>query len=98
MRVLIIGGTQLTGPHLVRALLRMGHQVTIYHRGNHQENVPAGVEQIIAPREEGPAEDRLHLLKLSDRLRGVRADVVVHMIAYTRADAESFLEVFAGHA
>ena len=50
MRLFIIGGTQLSGPSLVRHLLRLGHKVTIYHRGNHAKNVPAGAQQIIAPK------------------------------------------------
>ena len=48
MRFLIIGGTQLSGPFLIRNLASEGHHVTIYHRGNHSHNVPPGAEQIIA--------------------------------------------------
>jgi nucleoside-diphosphate-sugar epimerase len=98
MRVFIIGGTQLSGPYLVRHLLQMGHEVTVYHRGNHPENVPPVVQQIIAPR--GPADpvDRYHLRGLKDPLRELRPEVVVHMIAFTAADAEVFVEVFRGIA
>ena len=98
MRVLIIGGTALTGPFIVKQLLAMGHEVTVYHRGNHPPNVPAGVGQIMAPREPGPRDDRLYLRAFAEQFRALRADVVVHMIAFTRADAEAFVGVFAGHA
>jgi nucleoside-diphosphate-sugar epimerase len=97
MRVLVIGGTSLSGPFLVRDLVRMGHGVTVYNRGNHPENVPAGVEWVAAPREEGAVGDRYHLRAQAGRLRAVRPDVVVHMIAFTREDAEAFVDVFRGN-
>lgn len=36
MRVLIFGGTQFMGPHVVRQLLDLGHDVTLFHRGEHE--------------------------------------------------------------
>jgi 2'-hydroxyisoflavone reductase len=33
MRVLVIGGTQFVGRHIVEALLERGHDVTLFHRG-----------------------------------------------------------------
>ncbi len=36
MRVLVIGGTGPTGPHVVNGLLRAGHDVTILHTGRHE--------------------------------------------------------------
>jgi nucleoside-diphosphate-sugar epimerase len=98
MRILIIGGTNLSGPFLVRHLLRLGHQVTIYHRGNHPENVPPQVEQIIAPRESGCADDRFHLRRFAAEFRSRKPDVAIHMMAFTRADAQRFVEVFKGFA
>jgi nucleoside-diphosphate-sugar epimerase len=98
MNVLILGGTQLSGPSLVRELLRRGCRVVVFHRGNHEQNVPAGVGQIVAPWEPGAPEDRLHLRAFSGEFRRLRPDVVVHMIAFTRADAEAFVSVFRGVA
>ena len=98
MRFLVIGGTQLSGPFLLRRLLRGGHAVTIFHRGNHLQNVPAGVEQILAPREPGPEADRYHLRAFAGQFRRLRPDVVIHMIAFTREDAEAFVSVFKGLA
>lgn len=98
MRILIIGGTRLSGPFLTRHLMKMGHAVTIFHRGNNLANVPAGVGQIIASKDAGEGEDRLGLRAFADQIRAVRADVVIHMIAFTRADAEIFVEVFRGMA
>ena len=36
MRVLLFGGTQFMGPHVVRQLLDLGHDVTLFHRGEHE--------------------------------------------------------------
>ena len=36
MRVLLFGGTQFMGPHVVRHLLDLGHDVTLFHRGEHE--------------------------------------------------------------
>ena len=92
MRILIIGGTQLTGPFVVRQLMERGHAVTLYNRGNHA--IPDGVAHIRAPRDPGGDADRYHLLAHADIFARVRPDVVIHMIAFTRADAEAFVRVF----
>jgi 2'-hydroxyisoflavone reductase len=34
MRILILGGTQFVGRHLVAAALERGHELTLFHRGN----------------------------------------------------------------
>jgi 2'-hydroxyisoflavone reductase len=34
VRLLVLGGTQFVGRHLVSAALERGHQVTLFHRGN----------------------------------------------------------------
>lgn len=36
MRVLVFGGTQFMGPRVVRRLVTLGHDVTIFHRGEHE--------------------------------------------------------------
>ena len=36
MRVLVFGGTQFMGPYVVRQLLARGHDVTLFHRGEHE--------------------------------------------------------------
>jgi nucleoside-diphosphate-sugar epimerase len=82
----------------VAFLRQRGHHVTVFHRGNHAHNVPPDVDQIIAPRDPGPAEDRYHLRAFAGEFRARRPDVVVHMIAFTREDAEAFVRVFKGLA
>src|ERR1035438_3483524 len=46
MRVLVLGGTGLSGPFLVRRLYRLGHEVTVFHRGEHECELPAGVRRL----------------------------------------------------
>jgi nucleoside-diphosphate-sugar epimerase len=46
MRILILGGTQFIGPHVVRELAQSGHDVTIFHRGQHEANLPPAVRRI----------------------------------------------------
>ena len=90
MRVLVVGGTQLSGPFLVDALVDDGHEVIVCHRGEHPGSLPAGVTRIKG--------DKADLRgALGDRLRVLRADVVVHMVAYTRDDARSLMDTFRGH-
>ncbi|EFC79716.1 hypothetical protein [Parafrankia sp. EUN1f] len=46
MRVLVVGGTGPTGPHVVRGLLGRGDEVTIFHRGTHEPPELAEVEHV----------------------------------------------------
>jgi nucleoside-diphosphate-sugar epimerase len=87
MRVLILGGTGLTGPFLVRRLYGLGHEVTVFHRGQHEADVPAGVRHLRGDLAAPPPE-----------LRALAPDVVVHMWAMTEAHATAFLETFRGAA
>ena len=43
MKVLVIGGTGPTGPHIVRGLLEDGHDVAVFHRGTHE---PPGLPDV----------------------------------------------------
>jgi nucleoside-diphosphate-sugar epimerase len=87
MRVLILGGTGLTGPFVVRGLVRLGHEVTIFHRGGHEAGLPDGVTHIHGDIARPPA-----------GLRHLSADVVVHMWAMNELDTRAFLDCFRGAA
>lgn len=87
MRVLILGGTSLTGPFLVRRLHGWGHEVTVFHRGEHEAELPPGVCHVHGDLANPPRE-----------LFGCAPDVVVHMWAMTEAHAGAFLDVFRGAA
>ena len=43
MRVLVAGGTEFISLHLVRALLRDGHGVSVLNRGRQPGRLPGGV-------------------------------------------------------
>lgn len=43
MRVLVIGGTRLSGPDIVRELLERDHLPAVLHRGEHELDLPGRV-------------------------------------------------------
>ena len=51
IKILILGGTGISGPHLVRLALRRGHAVTVFNRGMSEKRLndplPASVERLI---------------------------------------------------
>jgi len=83
MKIFVIGGTGFIGPHLVRDLHRMGHSVTVFHRGSTLADLPA--EQILGERQDLPA------------LRP-QADVVIDLILSSGAQAAALMKVFHGSA
>ena len=46
MTVLVLGGTQFVGRHIVEALLARGHQVSVLTRGRTADELPEGVERL----------------------------------------------------
>jgi nucleoside-diphosphate-sugar epimerase len=84
MRILVIGGTGFIGPFLVRQLARMGHSVSVFHRG-HTSKPDLGAEEIIG--------DRSDLARLRPK-----ADVVVDLILSSGAQAKQLVETFRGIA
>ena len=50
LKVLVLGGTGQTGPHLIRELLGRGHTVTMFNRGNRSEDLFPDVECLIGDR------------------------------------------------
>src|SRR4051794_33599324 len=73
LRVLILGGTSLTGPFLVRRLHGMRHEVTVVNRGQHETELPQGVRRIRAD------------WRLLPGPPDPPPDVVIHMWAATEA-------------
>ena len=77
MKILAIGGTGFIGPHVVRQLAEMGHEVTVFHRGRTQVDLPA--EQILG--------ERRDLAGLRPR-----ADVVIDLILSSGPQAEALMK------
>ena len=84
MRVLVIGGTGFIGVPLVRELARLGHSVTVFHRG-------------ATATPDLPAE---HILGSRHDLASIRpqADVVIDLILSSGAQADRLMETFRGRA
>jgi UDP-glucose 4-epimerase len=90
MRVLVIGGTEFISLHLVRALLRDGHEVLVLNRGRQPGRVPAGVRTIVC--------DRADRAALRGKLAGERVDGLVD-VTYaptTGGDVEALLDALDG--
>jgi nucleoside-diphosphate-sugar epimerase len=91
MRVLIVGGTVFIGPHVVRALLADGHDLTLFHRGQHErEDLGARVHHIHG--------DRSEIGRHRGAIERARPDVVLDMRAMTGRDAMAVLETVRGVA
>ena len=88
MKILILGGTELTGPFTTRFLVEQGHQVTIFHRGKHQVDLPSAVNRIIG--------ERRKLDEFTIEFKQLAPDVVLDMLAFTHQDAEMLMRVFKG--
>jgi 2'-hydroxyisoflavone reductase len=71
MKVLIIGGTQFLGRHLVNAARARGHELTLFHRGRTNPDLFPYVAKIIGDRE-----------KDLGRLAGKSWDVVIDTCGY----------------
>ena len=90
MRVLVLGGTEFISHHLVRSLLRDGHEVAVLNRGRRPERRPDGVRTIVADRKDHAA--------LRAALAGERVDGLVD-VTYaptTGEDVEATLDALAG--
>ncbi len=90
MRILVIGGTRFMGPLVVRMLHGTGHELTVFHRGQSQIELPEGVREILG--------DRRPLSAVAERLQQVEPEVVLDMIPAIEQDAIEVMRVFKGVA
>src|ERR1051325_5953207 len=87
MNVLVIGGTGYIGRHNAEELARRGHDVSVLARGRTQARLPQGVALIEGDR---------HDAKLLDRVQALRFDAVIDLIAYTREETLTLINLFDG--
>lgn len=92
MRILVIGGTNFIGPHVVAALHRYGHQVTVYHRGLHETDLPTAVRHIHSARATIP------VLHFPSSLSDPAPNVVLHMFPVGEDDTRAAVARFIGVA
>ena len=90
MRVLVIGGTRLMGPHVVRELIALGHTVTVFHRGQIETELPEEVNHIHG--------DRNRLRDFDAEFKRFRPDVVLDMMLLNETQAHSLVAVMSGVA
>jgi nucleoside-diphosphate-sugar epimerase len=83
VRVLVLGGTRFIGPHVVRLLAEEGHEVTIFHRGETETELPAGVRHVHG--------DFASFSKHLTRLRSEKPDVVVDLVPFMSKDGHGVL-------
>lgn len=89
MRVCIVGGTGNISTSIVRLLLELGHDVTVFNRG--QRTALPGVRVIVGDRQDREA--------FEARMQAEQFDAAIDMISFTREDAASSLRAFrdVGH-
>jgi len=87
--VLVLGGTQFVGRHIVEALLVAGHRVSVFTRGRTPDELPDTVERLHGDRSEGQA----GLKALQGRTWDACVDVSGYLPGAVRASAELLQDV-----
>ena len=95
MNILVLGGTNFIGAHAVRRLASPsstspGHNVTVFHRGKTEAELPESVEHIYG--------DRKRLGEYKEVFKRLGPDVVLDTLAMTETDAQATVETFRGLA
>ena len=89
-RVLVVGGTVFIGPSVVRQLAQAGHDVAVFHRGEHETQLPAAVRHIHG--------DRDRMVEHREAIAEFAPEVVVDMRAMTEAQARAVADAVRGIA
>ena len=88
VQVLLIGGTKFIGPYVVRRLVDLGHSVAVYHRGESEGDLPAGVRHLHRPEAAMPVRD------FAPELFHLSPEIVIHMIPMGEDDTRSAVDAF----
>lgn len=90
MRVLILGGTGFIGPAVVQLLAAQGNEITVYHRGKTEANLPDNVRHLLG--------ERSALSTRKDEIARLAPEVVLDMRPMTEAEAQAAMAIFSGMA
>ena len=90
MKVLVIGGTRFIGPSVVRRLIRLGHEVTVFHRGETETSLPPETRRLRG--------DRQKLEDYAEELRRLAPEVVLDMVPMNEYEARDVMRTFRGVA
>ena len=86
MRILVIGGTRFIGVYLTQLLMKTGHEVVLFNRGNH--SAPSGVGQIIG--------DRTDSTQLKEKLAQETFDIIFDNNGRELTDTQPLVDIFQG--
>jgi nucleoside-diphosphate-sugar epimerase len=92
VRILVIGGTRSVGRAAVKGLAGRGHELAVFHRGEHDGGLPASVRHLRSPAAAMPVR------AIPDELRAFEPEVVLHMMAMGEEDAVAAVRAFSGVA
>lgn len=84
MKILVLGGTRFFGIHMVKELIRQGHDVTIATRQTKQDSFGDAVKRIQVERTDPDS--------MREAFKGQRFDVVYDKIAYCSNDIKYAME------
>lgn len=85
MRILVMGGTRFIGVHLTQQLVKLGHEVVLFNRGNCQPPVE-GIRQIHG--------DRTDAAQLKEKLAGESFEVIFDNNGRELSDTQPLVEIF----
>lgn len=88
MRVLVVGGTRFIGQAVVHRLLSHGHEVLVFHRGNHEVDFGPKVRHIHDHRE--------RLAEYQAELKAFKPDVALDTGLMTEHDAQVVCQALQG--
>jgi len=90
VRVLVIGGTKFIGPYVVQELVKQGHDVVVFHRGETEANLVQAVRHVRSPQAAMP------VLQFPHEVLEPAPDLAVHMIPMGEDDTRAAVDTFRG--
>jgi nucleoside-diphosphate-sugar epimerase len=95
MRIVIIGGTGHVGTYLIPRLAAAGHELIVVSRGQRDPYQPHAAWQTVQ-RIDADRKTEEAMGAFGERIRDLRADVVIDMICFTLESAQQLVEALIG--